>query len=223
MPLRAALLFLLAIVPLFGESTRDVLARLDKDAAAFRQATARLTRATHTAVLNDTTTETGLMWLRRDGKHVVVRIEMSAPDVRSYSFEGTTANVYYPKLNTVQIWDLGKSRSLVDQFLLLGFGSSGTELAKNYSLKATAEELVGGRKATRLELVPKSAKVKEQFEKIDLWIPLDAGYPVQQKLYQPGGDYYLVAYSDVQINTNLPDPAFRLKLPPDVKREYPQK
>ncbi len=223
MPLRAALIALLALVSLYGESTRDVLARLDRDAAAFRQATARLTRATHTAVLNDTTTETGQMWLRRDGKRVLVRIEMSAPDVRSYSFEGTTANVYYPKLNTVQIWDLGKSRSLIDQFLLLGFGSSGTELARNYSLKVAGEEVVAGRKATRLELVPKSAKLREQFEKIDLWIPLDAGYPIQQKLYQPGGDYYLIAYSEVQINPNLPDPAFRLKLPQDVKREYPQK
>jgi outer membrane lipoprotein-sorting protein len=126
-------------------------------------------------------------------------------------------------MNTVQVYDVGKSRSLVDQFVLLGFGTSGKELAKNYTVNATGEDIVKGRNTTRLELVPRSAKVKEQITKVELWIPLDAGHPVQQKFYQPGGDYYLVTYSDVQLNPNLPDDAFRLKLPANVKREYPQK
>jgi outer membrane lipoprotein-sorting protein len=220
---RAAILSLLLFIPLAADNTQEVLARLDREAAAFRQVTARLTRATHTAVLNDTTKETGQMWLRRAGKNVLVRTEMADPDPRSYSFDGSTGQLYYPKINTVQIWELGKSRSLVDQLLLLGFGSSGKELAKNYTIAAAGEETVGGRSATRIELTPKSAKLKEQFEKVELWIAPGAGYPIQQKFHQPGGDYYLVTYSDVRINPELPESAFRLKLPADVKREYPQK
>jgi outer membrane lipoprotein-sorting protein len=220
---RAAIASVLLFVPVSADSTQEVLARLDRDASSFKQMTARLTRATHTAVLNDTTTETGQMWLRRSGKNVLVRTEMADPDPRSYSFDGSTGQLYYPKINTVQIWELGKSRSLVDQLLLLGFGSSGKELARNYTVEAKGEEPVGGRGTVRLELRPKSAQLREQFEKMELWIPRDAGYPVQQKFYQPGGDYYLVTYSDVQINPNLPDSAFKLKLPPDAKREYPQK
>ncbi len=220
---RSAVLFSFLIFPVLAQDAPDALERLDRQASAFRQVTARLMRATYTAILNDTTKESGQMWLRREGRNTQARIELFEPDPRSYSIEGATANIYYPKINTVQIWDLGKNKSLVDQFLLLGFGSSGKDLARNYSIKAAGEEVVAGRKTTRLVLVPKSDKVKEQFEKIDLWIPLEAGYPIQQKLYQPGGDYYLVTYSDVQINSNLPDTAFRLKLPANVKREYPQK
>jgi outer membrane lipoprotein-sorting protein len=220
---RAAILSILLFLPLSADETKEVLARLDGEAAAFKQMTARLTRATHTAVLNDTTRETGQMWLRRNGKRVLVRTEMAEPDPRSYSFDGNTGQLYYPKINTVQIWDLGSNRSLVDQLLLLGFGSSGKELAKNYTIAVAGDETVAGRSTTRLELTPKSAKVKEQFEKLELWIPRDAGYPIQQKFHQPGGDYYLVTYSDVRINPELPESAFRLKLPPDVKREYPQK
>jgi outer membrane lipoprotein-sorting protein len=223
MYLRAAIFSLLLFLPLWADSTQEILVRLDRDAASFKQMTARLVRATHTAVLNDTTRETGQMWLRRAGKNVLVRTEMADPDPRSYSFDGSTGQLFYPKINTVQIWELGKSRSLVDQLLLLGFGSSGKELARNYSIAAKGEETVGGRSATRLELTPKSVQLREQFEKMELWIPRDAGYPIQQKFHQPGGDYYLVTYSDVQINPDLPDSAFRLKLPPDVKREYPQK
>jgi outer membrane lipoprotein-sorting protein len=220
---RAAILSVLLLIPLSADSTAEVLARLDRDAAIFKQMTARLTRATHTAVLNDTTKESGQMWLRRTGKNVLVRTEMADPDPRSYSFDGNTGQLYYPKINTVQIFDLGKSRSMVDQLLLLGFGSSGKELAKNYTISAAGEDNIAGRNATRLELTPKSAKLREQFEKIELWIARDAGYPIQQKFHQPGGDYYLVTFTDVRVNPELPESAFRLKLPPDVKREYPQK
>ncbi len=221
--LRSTLFVCLLAAPVFAESAREVLARMDNESAAFGQATARLDRVTFTAILKDTVKETGEMRIARKGKNVLVRIEMHEPDPRSYSFDGASGLIYYPKINTVQVWDLGKNRSLVDQFLLLGFGSSGKELAKNYHITAVGEDTIAGRRATRLELIPKSAKLKDQFVKIELWIPSDAGYAVRQKLYQPGGDYYLITYSDVRVNPGLPDSAFRLKLPPDVKREYPQK
>lgn len=223
MVLKAATLTVLCAFALSAESTQSVLARLDKEAAAFRQVTARLTKATHTAILNDTTRESGRMWMRRNGKSVSIRTDITEPDPRAYAFEGNTGQIFYPKMNTVQVYEVGKSRSLVDQFLLLGFGTSGKELAKNYAANAAGEDPIAGRKTTRLELTPRSPKVKEQITKVELWIPLDAGHPLQQKFYQPGGDYYLVTYSDVQLNPNLPDDAFRLKLPADVKREYPQK
>ena len=34
------------------------------------------------------------------------------------------SQIYYPKSNTVEEYDLGKERAMIDQFLLLGFGSS---------------------------------------------------------------------------------------------------
>ncbi len=220
---KAAVLSIFCALSLAAENTQSVLARLDRESKSFRQITAKLTRATHTAILNDTTSESGRMWMRRAGRNVSIRTEIIEPEARAYSFEGNTGQVYYPKMNTVQIYDVGKSRTLVDQFLLLGFGTSGTDLAKNYTVDAAGEDVLKGQKTTRLELVPRSPKVKEQITKVELWVPLDAGHPVQQKFYQPGGDYYLVTYSDVQLNPNLPDDAFRLKLPANVKREYPQK
>jgi hypothetical protein len=58
---------------------------------------------------------------------------------------------------------------------------------------------------------------------VELWIPEDGGYPVQQKFLQPGGDYALVMYSGIRWNPNLPETQLKLALPPGVKREYPQK
>jgi outer membrane lipoprotein-sorting protein len=44
-----------------------------------------------------------------------------------------------------------------------------------------------------------------------LWIDLDRGISVQQQLFQPGGDYRLASYSDIEINQKIPDSVFKLK------------
>lgn len=223
-PYRALLLYVLAALPLAAvESAPSVLARMDAEAASFRQITAKVTNTTYTAVLSDTTRESGVMRMRRNGNKIQMRTDFTGTNARSYAFDGASGQVYYPKINTVQIYDLGRNRALVDQFLILGFGSSGTDLKKNYSIRTAGEDEVAGGKTTRLELVPLSAKVKEQIQKVELWIPMDAGHPVQQKFYQPGGDYYLFTYSDIKLNQNLPEDEFHLKIPANARREYPQK
>jgi outer membrane lipoprotein-sorting protein len=196
---------------------------MDREAASFRKMTAKLDRTTFTAVIDDRSTESGAIWLMRSGGKVECRGEVTGPDARSIGFRDNKAEIYYPKMKTVQIYDLGKEKSLVDQFLLVGFGSSGKELLKSYTVKAVGEETVGGQKTTHLELTPRSAKVQEQITRIDLWIPLNAGHPVKQKFLQPGGNYYDVVYTDVKVNPDIPDSAFKLNLPAGVKREYPSK
>jgi len=196
---------------------------MDREAATFKNVTGTLKKVTFTAVLNDTATETGRMWLKRSGRTLIMRTDIDQPDPRSIGIEDTHAEIYYPKINTVQIYDLGKERALVDQFLLLGFGSPGKDLPQAYNVKLAGEETVGGVRASKLELIPKNPKVLDQIRKVELWIPPDSGHPVQQRFMQPGGDYYMVTYSDLKLNGALPDTAFRLQLPAGVKKEYPQK
>jgi outer membrane lipoprotein-sorting protein len=195
---------------------------MDLEARDFHQITAKLKKIEFTAVVDDTATETGQMWLRRTGKTVTMRVEIAKPQPKSIGVESSSAEIYYPRMNTVQIYDLGKAGALVDQFLALGFGSSGKNLQANYSVTLGGEETVSGEKTTRLLLVPKAAKVLEQIKQVELWIPLTAGHPVQQKVTEPGGNYYLFTYSDLKLNPGLPASAFSLNLPPDVHKEKPQ-
>lgn len=196
---------------------------MDKAGAVFRDMSARLKRQDHTAVINDTTEETGAIQMRKTGNHgAQMRIDFDEPDNRTVVFADRKAEIYYPKIRTVQIYDLGKYRELVDQFLLLGFGTSGQELQKNYSVRVTGEEKIAGEAVTRLELAPKSAAAREHLAKVELWV-LCGGYPVQQKFYRLSGDYTLITYSDFKLNTGISEQALKLKLPAGVKREFPQK
>lgn len=226
--LRVMLRFLFALglnLPAAGaDALEAVLARMDQEAAGFRDLTAQLTKTSYTAVLNESSQESGSVWIKRSGaRDLTMKVEFTGPNERALGFENSKGQIYYPKIRSVQIFDLGKSRRLVDQFLLLGFGTPGKEVAKNYRLAVAGEEAVAGQKCTRVELIPKSAEVLQHLQKVELWIPENAGHPVQQKLFQLGGDYTVIIYTDLKLNPKLPETAFRLDLPKDVKREYPQK
>jgi outer membrane lipoprotein-sorting protein len=112
---------------------------------------------------------------------------------------------------------------MVDQFLLLGFGATGKEVASNYNVKHLGEETIDGQKTVHLELVPKSKKTLDNLRKVELWMAESGSYPVRQKFYQPSGDSTTVTYTDVKLNPALKDEALALKLPAGVKRVYPNK
>jgi outer membrane lipoprotein-sorting protein len=207
-----------------AETLDAVLARMDQEAAAFHDLNGQLVKTTYTAVLNDTSKEAGEVWIQRAGRRDMrMRIEFTGANPRAIEFHASKAEIYYPKIRTVQVYDLGKSRSLIDQFLLLGFGTPGRELSKGYKMKVIGEDAAGGQACTRLQLTPVSQEVLKYVTQVELWIPLDAGHPVQQRFLQPGGDFVLIAYSGIRLNPNLPETSFRLDLPKDVKVEYPQK
>ena len=203
-------------------TTEEVLAKLDASAAKFSGLSADLTRVTYTKVLDDKAAESGTIALRKQGRDVQVLITLTKPDEKIVGFRGRKAEIYYPKLKTVQEWDLGKHGALIDQFLLVGFGS-GRDLKAAYGIKYAGDETVAGQPAWKLELTPLGNDVKDKLRRVDLWVSQKDGYPVQQRFVQPSGDYYLATYSNVKLNPALTEEALRLKLPKGVKREYPQK
>jgi len=197
---------------------------MDEAAASFKGMSAGIQRVTHTAVLNDNSQETGTITMLRVGnRDVRMLIQFTAPDPKAIAFQDRKAQIYYPKLQQVEIYDLGRYSKLIDQFLLLGFGTSGRELVKSYDVKVVGEETAAGEKTVKLELVPKSSEARQQLNKVELWLHQDGAYPVQQKFYQPGGDYIFITYTDVKLNPPLSPAAVTLQLPKNVKKVTPQK
>lgn len=201
-----------------------ILAKMDKVGPTFHGMSAKIKRVSYTAIIKDTSEEAGTFLLKKNSpRDVQVLINFIAPDQKTVAIHNTKVEVYLPKINTVQEYDLGQYRGLVNQYLLLGFGSTGKELAKEYTIKAAAVEKLAGQETTRLNLVAKSPKVLEQFPEIVLWISNDTVAPLQQKLIAPSGDYYMATYQDVQLNPSFPPNALTLQLPKNVVRERPQK
>lgn len=200
-----------------------VLNRIDRAGASFHSMSAHLKRVSHTAVINEDNTDSGTMLLKRPhARDMRMLVDFTQPDAKTVAFQGQKVEIYYPKMETVQEFDLGKNRELLDEFLLIGFGTSRTDLQSSYQIRLVGSDTVGGQKADRLELIPKSKEVLKHLTKLEIWVAGN-GYPIQQKFYQPAGDYMVFTYSDMKINPELADSALKLHLPKNVKREYPQK
>lgn len=208
---------------LWGITTQEILARMDRAAPAFSTMKAEVTRITYTKVIDEKSEETGIMLLKRRGKELRMLIEFRQPSPKIVVFSGRKGEVYYPKLNTIQEYDLSKHKQLIDQFLTLGFGATGRELAENYQVQVKGEEAIAGEKTVHMELIPKSAAARQNISKIDLWMTEAGDRPVQQRFVQPSGDYTLIRYSHAQLNLPLSDEDLKLKAPKGVKREFPQR
>jgi outer membrane lipoprotein-sorting protein len=205
-------------------STQSVLEQLDRAATSFRGMTARLNKSSFTAIIKETVEESGRIALRVDKKNSVsALLQFEAPDVKSIAFRDKKAQIYLPKINTVQEYDLGKYDALLSQGLLIGFATPIKELERKYRISVAGGESIEGRKCHKLELLPTTAAIKQHIVRIELWIAENDGLPVRQKLHQPSGDFTQIFYTDMKLEPALTDDQVRLRLPANVKREFPQK
>ena len=206
-----------------SEPLTDILARMDQAASEFRSLSAQMKRVQFTAVLSESSEMDGELRLRRAKGGTEGVIEFQQPEKRTVVIKGKSVQIYYPKANTVEIYDASKYSSNMDQILLLGFGTSSAELKKSYDFKDGGAQKIGGVATTRLELTPKSAELQKLITKIELWIPEGQSNPIRAKFSEPSKNYELVDYSDIKVNPPLPESAFALTLPDKVKKIYPQK
>ena len=201
-------------------TTEAVLGMMDKGAADFRSLTADLEHIKYTDVVKDTSTETGHIFVRRDQK---MRIEIANPDPRTILRVGDSLFVYTPKIDRVEEYDLGKNRAMVDQYVLLGFGTKSQNMLKSYDVNLTGEEELDHRKTFVLELTPKSDEIRRQITKIQMWIDEASWLPLQQKFFEAAaGDYFLFHYSNIMKNLKINDSRFKQDWPKDVNRVKPR-
>src|ERR1700730_15340675 len=165
------------------ESLETILARMDRAAASFKDMSADVRWLQHTAAINQDSVDIGTMLLKRSKRVIRMRVEFTGQDRKSLALQGHKLEIYYPNMNTVEEYDTGKYREMLDQFLLIGFGTSGKELASAYTMKVLGSETVAGQPATQLELIPKSTEMLKNLKKLEMWIADTNVYPVQQKFY----------------------------------------
>jgi outer membrane lipoprotein-sorting protein len=197
----------------------SVLLLMDRSAQDFHSLTANLEHIKYTAVVNDTSTETGLLYFHKDDK---MRIDILTPDKRTILRNGDSLFVYTPKVNRVEEFNLGKNRSLIDQYVRLGFGSRSAEMLKSYDITLTGEGELDGKKVAILQLIPKSEEVRKQVTKIQMWIDEASWLPLQQKFFEATeGDYIQFHYQDLKKNLKLNDNKFKQDWPKNVTRVKP--
>ena len=219
---RFGLLAVLAGVAVRAEALNDILARMDQSARNLRTFSAKMKRTEYTKILNDKEETDGLRLVKRNNGQTVGIVQFFGQNPQTLRFAGKTVENYYPDAKLVEVYDAGKFGKMgkqVDQLLLIGIGVPSADLRRDFDIMAGGTETIGGKPTTRIQLIPKDSDLKKQAEKIEMWVPEGESVPVQVKVTRTSGDYNQALYSEVKVNPALPDSAFELNLPADVKRK----
>lgn len=217
-----SIILLCILVPAFRAtlSAQDpldaVFKKMDTAAASFRTTQAEFEWDRYEKVINEVDDiQSGTVYYRRVGKEANKDIEMKAdivkPDRKYVLFSEGKIRMYLPKPDQVTVYDSGKNRSDYETYLVLGFGGSGQDLRKAFDVTYLGSETISGVATAKLQLIPKSEKVRGTFKQILLWIDPERGISVQQQFFEPQGDYRLAKYSSIRVNEKIPDEVFKLK------------
>jgi outer membrane lipoprotein-sorting protein len=189
----------------------SVLARMNANAATFRSAQADVEFETYQKVIDEKDLQKGRIYFRRTGNGVEAAIDLTSPAPKQVIFRNGKISIYDKKIDQVTERDVSKYKAEVEAFLSLGFGGRGDDLKKSYEVTLVAWETVEGVKTAKLALVPKDEKTRNTYNKIVLWIDLDRDVSLQQQFFEPSGDYRVARYSNLKLNSKIPDDVFRLK------------
>lgn len=195
----------------------EILSRMNDSAKNLKTVSADLEYTKVTVLVDDKSTETGRLFYRKS-KNPEILISIAKPEAKTVLFKKNKAEIFLPKINQIQEYDLEEQSGLVEQFFLLGFGTESDKLRKDYDFKFLTEEELDGDTTAVLELTPRSENTAAQLTKINLWISEESWLPVQQKFFQPGGDYFVARYTAVRVNRQLPSSTFQIAGAKNAKR-----
>ena len=188
-----------------------VLKKMDDAAANFHTTQADFVWDQYQKVVDETDTQKGTVYYRRAGKEIEMMAEIKEPDVKFVLYKEGKLQVYQPKIEQVLVYPTS-GHGDIESYLVLGFGGSGQDLMKSFDVSYAGDESVAGTVTAKLQLIPKSEKVRNNyFSKAVLWIDLARGISVQQQFFQTQGDYRLAKYSGIKVNAKIGNDVFQLK------------
>lgn len=218
--------FALAILPFAAATPRrgklppdltEILSRMNDAKKRLKTLSANLEYTKVTVLVNDKSTELGQFFFHKS-KNPEIMIKMLKPDPKTILFKKNRAEIYLPKIKQIQEYDLEGHTELVQQFLLLGFGTETGELKKSYKLKLLNEEDIEGYTTAVLDLTPREESIAAHISKVQLWISEESWLPVQQKFFEPDGDYLVARYTGVKVNRRIPASSFEISASEGTKR-----
>ena len=210
-----AFLWLIPSLHAQGKFTLDqVFAKMDQVQKTFKSTTADIERTHVTVLVNDKDVSQGKFYYARSGKEPRLKLELLKPMVQYLLIDKGKLQMYTPSLKQVQEASIAGHQDKVEVFMSLGFGQSSQELKSNFDVSIQPDEAVDGKNTTVLELKPKSGAM---FKSVRLWMDQQKWVATQIRTTESSGDYLVVKFSNVKLNSGISDSVFDLKMPKDVR------
>lgn len=187
-----------------------VFALLDRTSESFHSVQADFVSDTFQKATEDHIRDSGRLFFLRSEHKLEIAIDQNPqdPSHQKVVFKDGNAKIYHFRSKTTEEHPSGDNREEFEQYFSLGFGGSGSDLKRKFDVHYAGAESINGRATYKLELTPKSTKVRDMFNLIVLWIDQQTGMSVQQRMSMGKYNYRLVNYSKIVVNQKLPKQTF---------------
>jgi hypothetical protein len=207
-----------------------VLHQLDLASAGFKSAAANLRIDLFERVVQDTSTECGIIYYLHQGNSIQMDSKTaSAPgnacpnstDVpanaasRIIEYKNGTLRMFEPLANHLTILNAGTNQAQYESFLTLGFGASGHDLANAWNITDQGTEVLndGVKNVTtvKLKLVAKDPSILKSLSSVLIWVDPARGLSLKQQFFTPAGDYRTTYFTNIRYNQKIDTAAFAIK------------
>lgn len=183
-----------------GPSLDSVLSQLDAASAKFHSAEADLKWDLFEKVVRDTTTQTGSIYFLRHGNATEMGAVITSPAKKYLHFANGRGDMYDAVTRQTTTFNAGQDKARAESFLTLGFGGSGKDLQRAWTIKMLGTENIGGVTVDKLDLVPKEQSVANMFTHITIWIDPARSVSLKQESFTPEGDTRTAYYTNIRYN-----------------------
>jgi outer membrane lipoprotein-sorting protein len=199
-----------------------VLKHLDTASANFHRATADFQWDNYVRVVHDTTTQKGSIYFERDKGATDMGAILVDPNagpkskpIKVIQYQGGTFQMFDPGVDQITVFHEAGNQGAIESFLTLGFGGSGTDLARAWNITDLGPETLNDSgqpiKVEKLDLVGKDADARKNFTHITIWVDPARAVSLKQIFYTPSGDYRTATYSAIKVNGNVHKDKFEIK------------
>jgi outer membrane lipoprotein-sorting protein len=219
-----------AAIPAGAQQNLDaVLHQLDTASASFHSAQAEFRWDVYEKVVRETTSQCGVIYFERKGDATEMGAKVApsptqscageaaatADGTRTIEYKSGTLQMFEPKTDHLTILRAGGNQAMYESFLTLGFGGSGKDLAKAWTITDQGTEVLkdSGKDVTtvKLDLVAKDPAVRNNFSHVTIWVEPTQGVSLKQQFFTPAGDYRTTYFDHVRVNQKVNEAAFAIK------------
>jgi outer membrane lipoprotein-sorting protein len=187
-----------------------VLREMDAASLKFQSAETDFRWDLYELVVKETTTQTGTIYFKKQGTTTVMGARVTSPALKIIEFRNGTLRLFEPGTNHMTIIDATKNKAQLESFLTLGFGGSGTELTKAWTISDLGDEVIDGVKTAKLDLVPKDPAVRNNCTHMTIWVDPARGISLKQSFYMPSGDYRTAVYANIKYNQKIDEKPYQI-------------
>jgi outer membrane lipoprotein-sorting protein len=189
----------------------QVLRQIDAASLKFQSAEADFKWETYERVVKQTTTQKGTIYFKKLGTATVMGAKIVSPSIKVIEFRNGVLRLFDPGVDHLTTIDAKKNKAQVESFLTVGFGGSGTDLLKAWTISDMGDEMIDGVQTAKLDLVPKDPDVRNNCAHMTIWVDPVRAIKLKQSLYLPSEDNQTAVYSNIRFNQKIDEKPYQIK------------